>query len=89
MTLSAVMRSDLVYKADLCDLCDFTFQQTGENSPYHILILRDGGDKSVKDRTQFGEVMHHNVAEMCPIGALCLWLLAHFEVTNEQETFHF
>ena len=81
MTHSAVMRSNSVYKADLCNLCDFTFQQ--------ILILRNGGGKSVKDKTQFGKVMQHKVAEMCPIGASGLWLLVRFEVMKEQETFDF
>ena len=89
MTLSAVMRSDSVYKADLCDLCDFTFTQPGEHSPYHILILRDGAGKSVKDKPQFGKVMRHRLPELCPIGALGLYLLARFDVTTEHDTFDF
>ena len=89
MTLSAVMRSDSVYKADLCDLCDFSFQQGGELSPYHIMILRDGGGKSVQDKVQYGKVMRHRKPELCAIGALGLYLLARFEVTNEEETFDY
>ena len=83
------MRSDSVYKADLCDLCDFMFQQRGELSPYHVLILRDGGGKSIKDKTQFGKVMRHRLPELCPIGTLSLWSLACFEVTNEPESIDF
>ena len=89
MTLSAVMRSDSVYKADLCDLCDFTCQQPGEHYPYHVLILRDGSGKSVEDKTQFGKVMRHRDPELCPIGALGLWLLARFNVTKEPDSFDF
>ena len=89
MTPSAVMMSDLVYKADLCDLSDLTFQQPCEHSPYYILILRDGGGKYVKDNIQSGKVMRHRGAELCPIGALGLWLLAHFEVTKEHKVFDF
>ena len=89
MTLSAVMRSDSIYKADLCDLCDFSFKQGGEHSPYHILILRDGGGKSVQDKTQFGKVMRHRYPELCPIGALGLWLLARFDITSEQDNIDF
>ena len=89
MTLSAVMRSDLVYKADLCNLYDFTFQQSSKHSPYYILILRYGGGKSVRDKIQSGKVICHRVAELCPIGAFGLWLLACFEVTKEHETFYF
>ena len=73
----------------MCDLCDFKFQQPGEHSPYHILILRYGGGKSAKLKTQFGKVMRHKVAELCPIGALGLWLLARFELTNEPQNFDF
>ena len=89
MTLSAVMRSDSIYKADLCDLCDFSFTQPGEHSPYHVMILRDGLGKSVKDKPQFGKVMRHRVAELCPIGALGLYLLARFELTKEPQEFDF
>ena len=89
MTLSAVMRSDLVYKADLCNLYDFTFQQSSKHSPYYILILRDGGGKSVNDKIQSGKVIRHMGAELCPIGALDLLFLACFEVTKEHETFDF
>ena len=89
MTLTAVMGSDSIYKADLCDLCDFKFHQPKEHSPYHVLILRDGGGKSVKDKTQFGKVMRHRVPELCPIGALGLWLLARFELTGEPQQFDF
>ena len=89
MTLSAVMISDSVYKANLCDVCHFTFQQCGELSPYHVLIFRDGGGKSVKDKTQFGKVMRHGVAELCSIGALDLWSLTRFEHMKEPQKFDF
>ena len=89
MTLSGVMRSDSLYKSDMCDLCDFKFQQPGEHSPYHILILRDGCGKSVKEKTQFGKVMRHRLPELCPIGGLGLWLLARFEITQEHKNFDF
>ena len=89
MTLSSVMRSDSIYKADLCDLCDFSFLQPGEHSPYHVMILRDGGGKTCKVKPQFGKVMRHRVAELCPIGALGLYLMARFELTNEHKDFDF
>ena len=89
MTLAGVMRSDSLLKSDLCDLCDFTFQQGGELSPYHIMILRDGAGKTVQDKTQFGKVMRHKLSELCPIGALGLWLLARFDITNEPNEFDF
>ena len=89
MTLAGVMRSDSLLKSDLCDLCDFTFKQGGELSPYHIMILRDGAGKTVQDKTQFGKVMRHRLPELCPIGALGLWLLARFDITNELDDFDF
>ena len=74
VTLSAVIRSDSMYKTDLCDLCDFTFHQPGDSDPYHVLILIDRSGKSAKDKTQFVKVMRHKVTELCPIGVLGLWL---------------
>ena len=86
---SAVVRSDSVYKADLCNLCDFTFLQPGELDYYHVLILRDGGGKSVKDKIHFGKVMRHKILELYPIGALDLWLLDRVHVTKEPEDFDY
>ena len=35
-SLSAVLRSDSIYKADLSDLLDFKFKQKNEPDPYDI-----------------------------------------------------
>ena len=51
MTLGAVMRSDSLYSADSCDLCDFTFLQPKEGDDYHIIILRNGDAKTSKGKT--------------------------------------
>ena len=87
MTLSAVVRSDSLYSADLCALCDFTFSQPKEHDPYHIMILRDGDAKTSKGKAQYGKVMRHRLPELCSICALDLYLLARFEITGEIKTF--
>ena len=89
LTLSTVMRSDSVYKANLCDMCDFTFLQRREKDPYHILILRDRDGKGSKVKTKFAKVMRHRLAQLCPIGALGLWLLARFDIAEEYKSFDF
>ena len=89
MTLGAVMRSDSLYSADLCDLCDFTFLQPKEGDDYHIMILRDGDAKTSKGKTQYGKVMRHKLPELCSMCALGLYLLVRFETAKEVETFDF
>ena len=70
-------------------MCEFTFQHPDEHDPYHVLILRDGGGNSVKNNTQFGKVVYHNIPELCSIGALGLWPLARFDITGELDTSDF
>ena len=53
------MRSESVYKVDLCDACDFTFLQPKEKYHYHILTLKDVDDKGSKVQTNFAKVMMH------------------------------
>ena len=88
-SLSAVLRSDSIYKADLADLCDFKFKQKLEPDPYHIAILRVGEGKTVGSKAQFGKMMRHANVKMCAIGALGFWLMARFMVTNEISSIDF
>ena len=88
-TLGAVMRSDSLYRADLSDLCDFSFKQTRERDPYHVVVLRVGSGKTVKDKAHFGKVMRHKDVTKCAVGALGFWLMARFSVTNENTTMDF
>ena len=83
MTLLAVIRSDSLYKANLCYLCNFMFHQPGEHDPYYASVLTNGAGKSIKDKTQFGKVMYHKVPELCLIKALDFLLLARIGVTQE------
>ena len=88
-SLSGVLRSDSIYKADLSDLLDFKFKQKNEPDPYHICILRVGEGKTVGNKCQFGKVMRHINVNMCAIGALGFWLFARFMVTDEVEKMDF
>ena len=65
------MRSDSVYKADLCNMCDSTFLQPREKDHYHILILRDSDGKGFKVK-KFAKAIRHRMVHLCPIGALGL-----------------
>ena len=88
-SLSAVLRSDSIYKADLADLCDFKFKQKLEPDPYHIGILRVGEGKTVGSKAQFGKMMRHANVKMCAIGALGFWLMARFMITDEINSIDF
>ena len=82
-SLSGVLRSDSIYKADLSDLLDFKFKQKNEPDPYHICILRVGEGKTVINKCQFGKIMRHRKVHMCAMGALGFWLFSRFMVTDE------
>ena len=88
-SLSAVLRSDSIYLADLSDLCDFKFKQKREPDPYHVCILRVGEGKTVQQKAQFGKMMRHLNVKICAVGALAFWLYARFMVTSEHEKFDF
>ena len=89
MTLGGVLRSESLYKADLSDLCDFKFHQKTERDPYHVCILRVSTGKTNADKVLYGRVMRHVDAQLCPIGALAMYLLIRFEVTKEHESIDF
>ena len=88
-SLSGVLRSDSIYKADLSDLLDFKFKQKNEPDPYHICILRVGEGKTVQNKCQFGKIMRHIDVNMCAMGALGFWLFARFMVTDEVKKMDF
>ena len=54
ISLGAVLRSESLYKADLCDLCDFFIdtKQSGEPDPYHIGVLRIGEGKQNSNKVK-------------------------------------
>ena len=81
--LSGVLRSESLYHGDLSDLCDFTFHKSKEPHPYHIGIQRVSMGKANKDKVIYGRSMRHKEVEMCSIGALGLYLLTRFDVTDE------
>ena len=88
-SLSGVLRSDSIYKADLSDLLDFKFKQKNEPDPYHICILRVGEGKTVQNKCQFGKIMRHIDVHMCAMGALGFWLFSRFMVTDEVKKMDF
>ena len=88
-SLSGVLRSDSIYKADLSDFLDFKFKQKNEPHPYHIGILRVGEGKTVQNKCQFGKIMRHLDVNMCAMGALGFWLFARFMVTDEVKNMDF
>jgi len=82
-TLAGVIRGESLERADLSDLCDYFWQ--GENDPYmiHILIMAMCQGKTNLDKKLFGRAMRHRKVEMCPIGALALYLWFRFDVRGE------
>ena len=83
-TLGVAIRSESVFKADLCDLMDFTYHQENEPDPYHILIMRIESRKTVSgDNAIYARELRYRDASLCHIGGLGLWLMDRFYVFNE------
>ena len=70
MTLSGCLRSNSLYLAGLCDLCDIIYNQHAKRSTYQILIMRIGESKTIIDNAHFGRVMRHVDVTKCAFGAL-------------------
>ena len=70
ITLGGVTRSESIYKADLSDLCDLKFHADREKDAYHILIMRIGACKTIKDKLIFCKSLRHQDARLCSIGTL-------------------
>ena len=89
-TLGAVIRSESIFKADLSDLVDFAFNQEKEPDPYHVLVMRIGFGKIVRDDNSiYVRGLRHKDARLCHIGTLGLWLMTRFHVYNEMEGINF
>jgi len=82
-TKQSLSRGESGVMADLSELIDFKLQVSREPQPYHILILQMTEGKTNGLATLFGRVMRHKNVDMCAYGALGLYLLARFELTNE------
>ena len=84
LTLSGILRSESLDKADLSDFSTFKAKAEGEPHPYEVLILTFTQGKTVKAGTvQRGRVLRHREVEMCPFGAFGLYLFARFSITGE------
>ena len=91
MSLGAVLRSELLFKADLADWCDvyLNVDTTKEPTPYHIVVLCIGEGKQNSDKSVFGRIMRHRDPRLCGVGALGLYLMLRFHVTEEPKLFNF
>ena len=89
-TIGAVIRSESVFKADLCDLMDFKYLQVNEPDPYHVLIIRIGSGKIIKgDNILYARGKRHRDPRLCHIRALRLWLIVRFRIFNEMDKIDF
>ena len=59
ITLGGVTRSASIYKSDLSELCDLKFHANFEKDKYHILIMRIGVGKIVKDKPFVCKSLRH------------------------------
>ena len=83
MTYNGILRGESVYKANLSELFTFSYAAKGEIDPYEVLGMKIEMGKVNQDRTILGRVLRHVDVKLCAFGALGLYLLQRFLVTNE------
>jgi len=82
-SLAGVLRGESLERADLSDLCDYFWQGEPDPYPIHMLIMAICQGKTNQDRKLFGRAMRHRQVEMCPLGALALYLWYRLDVRGE------
>ena len=66
----------------MSDLCDIVLEDEGP-TPCQILVMQVATGKTNSTKTIYGRVMRHKKPELCPIGALGLYLISRFHVAGE------
>ena len=89
ITLGGVTRSESMYKGDISDLCDLKFKSDCEKDSYHILLMRIGTGKTVKEKPIYCKSLRHKDARLCSIGSLGLYLLGRFHYLDELKRIDF
>ena len=69
MSFGTVLRSESLFKADLCDLFDFIMDTEIKKEPssYHILVLGTGEGKQNNDKYVFWRIMKYFDPRLCGI----------------------
>lgn len=82
-TIYGILRGESIIKCDLSDLCDILLEDQGIHE-CRILIMRIVTGKTNGLKTLYGRVMRNTNEDLCPIGALALYLFARFKYGGEK-----
>lgn len=82
MSHQGILRGESLILCELSDLCDIILDEEGPQ-PCQILVMQVATGKTNSTKTIYGRVMRHKNVELCPIGALGLYLLARFHIAQE------
>jgi hypothetical protein len=83
LTNFGILRGESLFKADLSDLASI-IEKRGTCQETVVLILQIAIGKVNKGKTLYGRVMRHRDVELCPVGALALYLFYRFQVAKEE-----
>jgi hypothetical protein len=86
MTHQGILRGESLVQCELSDLCDIVLVEEGP-TPCQILVMQVATGKTNSTKTIYGRVMRHKIPELCPIGALGLYLMSRFHVAGEKLDF--
>ena len=83
LTNFGILRGESLFKADLSDLASIV-DRPGTCQESVVLILQIAIGKVNKGKTLYGRVMRHKDVELCPVGALAMYLFHRFQVAKEE-----
>ena len=81
-----ILRGESITQCELSDLCDVVLEDEGPH-PCQILVLQIASGKINSEKNLYGRAMRHKKPELCPIGALGLYLLSRFHIAGESLDF--
>ena len=83
-TTGSVNRGEAMFNGELSDLMDFFVHPKVEPHPYYVLSVKIlSGKNNHKSAVQYARCMRHADVKMCPVGAMLMYLLLRFTVTDE------
>jgi len=83
---SAILRGQSLFRAELSDLCDFTFK-TPQGKEILVLVIRVAIGKTNGLKTLYGRAIRNVDVRLCPVGSLGFYLFSRFHYANENLDF--
>ncbi|KAE8181731.1 hypothetical protein CF336_g8816, partial [Tilletia laevis] len=79
----ALLRGDNARKLELADLHHLELEGEGPSSCFAVVLLLANGKTNQAGRVEYGSFMRNRDVQLCPVGALALYLFSRFHHSAE------